>query len=130
MDTGLFPTPDPRVKPARDDVRRSRPAAQDVIHTGLEDFGVRAEQIKVGPGLVGQVRDAMPRRLHAQQGDEIGLAARRVLVGGLAQDVLVALDVQQVVDDLIGQADVVGEAGQGLAVDLAGPGDDQGISKA
>ena len=68
----------------------------------------------------------MPGLVDAQQGDEIGLAAGGVLVGRLAQDVLVALNVQQVVDDLVGQADVVGEAGQGLTVNLAGPGDDQG----
>ena len=80
----------------------------------------------MGPGLIGEMRDAMPRLVHAQQGDEIGLAAGGVLVGRLAQDVLVALDIQQVVDDLVGQADVMGEADQGLTVNLPGAGDDQG----
>ena len=52
---------------------------ENVVHAGLEDFGVGAEGIEVGAGLVGEVRDAMTRRLDAQQGDEdiLGKAARK-----------------------------------------------------
>ena len=51
---------------------------------------------------------------------KVGLALAGVLAaGGLAEQILVALDVQQVVDDLVGQAQVLGEGHQGVALGLA-----------
>jgi hypothetical protein len=43
-DIQLFPTSDPRVKP-EDDGLGSGPALQDIIYTGLEDFGIGAEKV-------------------------------------------------------------------------------------
>ena len=84
------------------------------------------ERLQVSPGLVRQVRDPLSRRLEPQQGDEIGLAQGRILAaGGLAHFFGRTFRIQKIIDDLIGQADIVGEADQGVLVLGRGLGDDQ-----
>src|SRR5690606_17593340 len=58
---------------------------------------------------------AFARGFDADQRRERGLVLFRVLAGGLAEGRAVALDVEQVVADLEGQAERVGEAVQALA---------------
>src|SRR3546814_15165178 len=53
---------------------------------------------------------ALVRGLHPDQRGEGGLVLLRVLAGGLAEGGAVAFDVEQVVADLEGQAERVGEA--------------------
>ena len=68
--------------------------------------------------------DPLPGRLDAEQGDEIGLAELGVLAArGLAQKLGFSFRIKDIVDDLIGQADVAAERQQGrpLGVRAAAP---------
>src|SRR3546814_4540613 len=58
---------------------------------------------------------ALVRGLHPDQRGEGGLVLLRVLAGGLAEGGAVAFDVEQVVADLEGQAERVGEAVEAFA---------------
>jgi len=64
--------------------------------------------------LCGEITHPILGALYPQQGNEIDLSGREILGRRLAEDGGVTLDVQQVVDDLEGQAQVVGVAGDGM----------------
>ena len=80
-----------------------------------------AEGVQVSLGLNGEESHAFPGRLDPQQGHVVGFSPRRVLAPGrLAHGVAVALGVQNVIDDLIGETDIAAESGQGGALGVRG----------
>ena len=84
--------------------------------------GRRAEGIQVGAGLAGQEVEPGAGVIGPQQGDEVRLAARGVLACRLADHPHFALEIQEVIDDLVGEAQVMGEGQQGVTLRLAGMG--------
>lgn len=78
------------------------------------------------PRLVSKKVQSGPGVLDAQQGHEVDLAAAGILARRLADYARLALDVQQVIDDLVGQPKVVGEGQEGVSFRIARMGHDEG----
>ena len=80
-----------------------------------QKFGFFGKRIKVFYGLLGQHAGLGTGSFGAQHRDEGGLSRRRIAAHRLAQLARVALGIEQIVDDLVGQPQVVGVGMQGLA---------------
>jgi len=70
--------------------------------------GALAEKFEMIFGLYSKTLRLSPCPFDPHGGDEIGLAARRILVHRLAQRFGVTFVIQDVVDNLIGQPQIVG----------------------
>jgi len=73
---------------------------ESVFGEGREGVAAVAERFDVGDRLFGQTPGAVPCVLNPQNADEGGLALARVLADRLADGFRIALDIEQVVDDL------------------------------
>ena len=87
-----------------------------------EQVRLLAEALQMLDRLVDQHVRLAPRPLGAEQGDEGLLAGGAILADALAGFLLSALMIDQVVDDLEGEADVAGIAAQARCGPRAAPG--------
>ena len=84
-------------------------------------LGARTEGVEVRFCLLDQQAKTLARLVNTEQRDIVRLALGGVLAaGGLAELVRIALGVQEIVDDLVGEADVLGERGERVALGLGG----------
>ena len=80
----------------------------------------------MGAGLVGDQVQSGAGIGNPQEGHEIDLAPPGILARRLPDDGGLALDIQQVVDNLVGQSQVVGEGQKGVPLRLTRVRQDQG----
>lgn len=80
----------------------------------LEVEGLLAEGFEGAEGLCGEAFGFLPRLFEAEDGGVGGLVDGGVLAGGFTELLGGLGDVEDVVDDLEGEAEVVAEIGEGL----------------
>jgi hypothetical protein len=87
----------------------SAPAIKHEFEAPAERIGPCPQGIQVGASLVGDQVQPGTGIGNPKEGDEIDLAAPGILARRLPDDGGLALDIQQVVDNLVGQSKVMGE---------------------